>query len=123
MLKNRQKTIKEKLLSEFGHLKSDSFDFENIESYFRKKDNTNTFQTLSDKTCNDLDFQELFMFIDRTNSRVGQQFLYNKLRNIPVDSTENSRNERLLDEFTNNADFRVSVQSQLSKLNDREVFI
>lgn len=122
MLKNRQKTIKEKLLSEFGHLKSDSFDFENIESYFRKKDNTNTFQTLSDKTCNDLDFQELFMFIDRTNSRVGQQFLYNKLRNIPVDSTENSRNERLLDEFTNNADFRVSVQSQLSKLNDREVF-
>lgn len=122
MLKNRQKTIKEKLLSEFGHLKSDSFDFENIESYFRKKDNTNTFQTLSDKTCNDLDFQELFMFIDRTNSRVGQQFLYNKLRNIPVDSTENIRNERLLDEFTNNADFRVSVQSQLSKLNDREVF-
>ena len=122
MLKNRQKTIKEKLLSEFGHLKSDSFDFENIESYFRKKDNTNTFQTLSDKTCNDLDFQELFMFIDRTNSRVGQQFLYNKLRNIPVDSTENIRNERLLDEFTNNADFRVSVQSQLRKLNDREVF-
>ena len=122
MLINQKKIIKEKLLSEFGHLKSDSFDFENIESYFRKKDNTNTFQTLSDKTCNDLDFQELFMFIDRTNSRVGQQFLYNKLRNIPIGSTQNSRNEKLLDEFTNNADFRVSVQSQLSKLNDREVF-
>ena len=122
MLKNRKKIIKEKLLSEFGHLKSDSFDFENIESYFRKKDNSKAFQTLSDKTCNDLDFQELFMFIDRTNSRVGQQFLYNKLRNIPADSTENIRNERLLGEFTNNADFRISVQSQLSKLNDREVY-
>ena len=122
MLINRKKRIKEKLLSEFGNLKTDSFDFENIESYFRKKDNSKAFQTLTDKTCNDLDFQELFMFFDRTNSKVGQQYLYNKLRNIPADSTENIKNERLLDEFANNSDFRVSVQSQLSKLNDREVY-
>lgn len=122
MFRNRKKRIKEKLLSEFGNLKIDSFDFEYIESYFRKKNHSAAFQTLSDKTCNDLDFQELFMFIDRTNSRVGQQYLYNKLRNIPADSAENIRNERLLGEFTNNSDFRVSVQSQLSKLNDREVY-
>jgi len=122
MFINRKKRIKEKLLSEFGNLKTDSFDFEYIESYFQKKDHSRAFQTLSDKTCNDLDFQELFMFFDRTNSKVGQQYLYNKLRNIPADSTENIKNERLLDEFTNNPDFRVSVQSQLSKLNDREVY-
>lgn len=122
MFGNRKKRIKEKLLSEFGYLKTDLFDFEYIESYFRKKDNSTAFQTLSDKTCNDLDFQELFMFIDRTNSKVGQQYLYNKLRNIPADSTENIKNERLFDEFTSNSDFRVSVQSQLSQLNDREVY-
>ena len=122
MFRNRKKRIKEKLLGEFGNLKTDSFDFEYIDSYFRKKDHATAFQTLSDKTCNDLDFRELFMFIARTNSKVGQQYLYNKLRSIPVDSKVNTRNERLLDEFTNNADFRVSVQSQLSKLNDREVF-
>jgi hypothetical protein len=122
MLRNRKNRIKEKLLSEFGNLKTDSFDFKYIESYFRKKDHSAAFQTLSDKTCNDLDFNELFMFIDRTNSKVGQQYLYNKLRNIPADSTENIKNERLLDEFTNNSDFRVSVQSQLSKLNDSEVY-
>jgi Mismatch repair ATPase (MutS family) len=122
MFRNRNKRIKEKLLSEFGNLKPDSFDFENIESYFRKKDNSTVFQSLSDKTCNDLDFQELFMFIDRTNSRIGQQYLYNKLRNIPADSAENTRNEKLLDEFTNNSDLRVSVQRQLNKLNDIEVY-
>lgn len=122
MLRNRKKRIKEKLLCEFGNLKTDSFDFEYIESYFRKKDHSTAFQTLSDKTCNDLDFQDLFMFFDRTNSKVGQQYLYNKLRNIPADSTENIKNERLLDEFTNNSDFRISVQSQLSKLNDSEVY-
>lgn len=122
MFRNRKKKIKEKLLNEFGNLKTDSFDFESIESYFRKKDHTASFQTLSDKTCNDLDFHELFMFIDRTNSRVGQQYLYNKLRNIPKVPSENRRNEKLLNEFTNNSDFRVAVQSQLSKLNDREVY-
>lgn len=122
MFGNRKKKIKEKLLNEFGNLKTDSFDFESIESYFRKKDNSASFQTLTDKTCNDLDFHELFMFIDRTNSRVGQQYLYNKLRNIPKVPSENRRNEKLLNEFTNNSDFRVTVQSQLSKLNDREVY-
>ncbi len=122
MFKNRKSRNKEKLLSEFGNLKSDSFDFENIESYFRKKDNSATFHTLSDKTCNDLDFAELFMFIDRTNSRIGQQYLYNKLRNIPADPIKNISNENLLEEFTNNSDFRVSVQRQLSKLNHWEVY-
>lgn len=122
MFNNRKKRIKEKLLGEFGNLKTDSFDFEHIESYFRKKDHAAAFQTLSDKTCNDLNFQELFMFIDRTNSKVGQQYLYNKLRNIPADSTESIRNERLLKEFTTNAGFRVSVQNQLSRLNDRDVY-
>lgn len=122
MFKNRKSRNKEKLLSEFGNLKSDSFNFENIESYFRKKDNSATFHTLSDKTCNDLDFAELFMFIDRTNSRIGQQYLYNKLRNIPADPIKIISNENLLEEFTNNSDFRVSVQRQLSKLNHREVY-
>jgi len=61
------------VLSEFGNLKNIFFDFEQLEIYFRKKDHSTAFQTLSDKTCNDLDFQELFMFIDRTNSKVGQQ--------------------------------------------------
>ena len=48
MLRNHKKRIKEKLLNEFGNLKTESFDFENIESYFHKKDHTMAFQTLSD---------------------------------------------------------------------------
>ncbi len=122
MFSNSKKKNKEKLLIEFGNLKRDSFDFDNIESYFRKKDNSTAFQSLSDKTCNDLDFQELFMYVDRTNSRVGQQYFYNKLRNIPVESAGNINHERLLDEFTKNSHFRLSVQSQLTKLNEREAF-
>ena len=122
MFGSRKKRIKEKFLNEFGNIKTDTFDFENIESYYRKKDKSASFQCLSDKTCNDIDFQELFMFLDRTGSRVGQQYLYNRLRNIPADWAENNRNERLIQEFINDPDFRVDVQRQLSKLNDREAY-
>ncbi len=64
MINNRNKKIKAKLLEGFGNLKVDSFDFEQIARYFLKKDHSNAFQILSDKTCNDLDFNELFCFID-----------------------------------------------------------
>lgn len=122
MINNRRNKNKKKLLDAFGAVKEGPFDFERIESYFRKRDNSNAFQVLSDKTCNDLDFQELFKFIDRTNSKVGQQYLYNKLRIIPFGSEENLGQERLIEEFIHDADFRLSVQNQLCKLNERETF-
>ena len=121
-MNNRKKKQKEELLKAFGTLKDDSYDFEQIESYFRKKDNSGAFQVLSDKTCNDIDFQELFMFVDRTNSKVGQQFLYNTLRVIPNDTKENDKHEKLVGTFIQNPDFRTSVQSLLSKLNDSNAF-
>jgi len=71
MLMSKKKDI-ERIRTSFGKLKDDSFNFELIEKYFRNKDNSSSFQVLSDKTCNDLDFQEFFMFLDRTNSKVGQ---------------------------------------------------
>jgi DNA mismatch repair ATPase MutS len=122
MITNSSKKKKEDLLNNFGRLKDDSFYFESIEKYFRKKDHSDTFQVLSDKTCADLDFQDLFQFIDRTNSKVGQQFLYDKLRTIPLDSKELAGDEKLIAQFTNDPEFRVNTQMQLSKLNDIETF-
>jgi hypothetical protein len=122
MQNNRKRKIKEKLLLAFGQIKEDSFNFEQIESYFRKKDHTESFQILSDKTCNDLDFSELFMFVDRTNSRVGQQYLYNKLRTIPSDSVGIAETEQLIAYFIANPDSRIEIQKQLSILNESEAF-
>ena len=122
MIFNRKKKNRDKLLNEFGKSKDDSFNFELIERYFQKKDHSDAFQTLSDKTCNDLDFQELFMFIDRTNSKTGQQFLYNKLRTIPLNSKKTVVHEKLIEKFYKNQNFRVSVQNQLSKLSNSDTF-
>lgn len=119
---NRKKKNKGKFLESFGNIKDDSFDFGQIESYFRNKDNSNSLQVLSDKTCNDLDFEELFMFLDRTNSKVGQQYLYNKLRIIPTDSNDFDKQEKIINHFKNDSDFGISTQNQLSKLNEHEAY-
>ena len=122
MISNRSKKIRESLLKGFGKLKEDSFYFDPIEKYFRKKDHSHAFQVLSDKTCADLDFNDLFQFVDRTNSKVGQQFLYDKLRTIPADSAGVAGHEKLIDQFTNDSEFRVNIQMLLSKLNETETF-
>jgi DNA mismatch repair ATPase MutS len=122
MIFNRKKKNKKKLLESFGFQKIDVFDFKQIETFFRKKDHANAFQTLSDKTCTDLDFKELFRFLDRTNSRVGQQYLYNKLRTIPSSSQGAGTQEKLIKEFLTNPDLRTSIQYQLDKLNAYESF-
>jgi len=118
----RKKKIIEKLKESFGQFKDDDFRFDLIEKYFVKKDNSNSFQVLSDKTCNDLDFEELFMFIDRTSSKVGQQCLYNKLRAIPINTSNNDKKEQLIQKLTDDIDFRIKIQLQLEKLNKDDVF-
>ncbi len=122
MISKRKKKELEELRSNFGNLKEDTFEFEIIEEYFKKKNNSDSFQVLSDKTCADLDFNELFMFVDRTNSKIGQQYLYNKLRVVPSNRNANGGNEKLIKEFSTDHDFRTRTQALLKKLNRREAF-
>jgi len=118
---NRRKKQNERLKESFGKFKDDSFDFKNIEKYFKSKDNSKVYQVLSDKTCNDLDFNDLFMFLDRTSSRVGQQYLYNKLRTIEVNG-QTKQDENLINELAKNADLRISIQEKINKLNHNDAY-
>ncbi len=122
MLFKRKKKQIERLLNSFGKIKDERFDFLWVTSYFRNKDHSDSFQVISDKTCNDLDFSELFAFLDRTSSKVGQQFLYNKLRVIPSNSGGQAHFEKLIEKFTKDESYRVAIQQQLEKLNDYESF-
>ncbi|WP_372751542.1 hypothetical protein [Labilibaculum sp.] len=115
-----KKTQAQELLNSFGELKDSSFNFDLIEKYFRNKDHSKSLQVISDKTCDDLDFEELFMFLDRTHSKPGQQYLYDKLRVIPQEAVNVDMDEELIHRFTKDSDFRLEVQTQLKKLNRRE---
>ncbi|WP_430974336.1 MutS-related protein [Sunxiuqinia rutila] len=119
IFKLKKKKIQE-LIESFGKIKDDSFNFNLIEKYFKAKDNSDSFQTLSDRTCNDLDFHELFMFLDRTASKVGQQYLFQRLRTIPK-STENV-NEKLVELLSNSPELRTSIQLKLGRLTNDDAF-
>ena len=119
---HRKKKPNERLIESFGKLKDDSFDFKYIEKYFRNKDNSNAYQVLSDKTCNDLDFDDLFTLLDRTNSKVGQQYLYNKLRTIHVDQQQIKLDEEIIETLSTDLELRISLQKKIEKLNGSDAY-
>lgn len=93
-----------------------------IEKYFKNKDNSQAYQVLSDKTCADLDFDDLYMFIDRTNSKIGQQYLYNKLRTINPNAQQTQIDETIINEFIQNPELRISTQKKLDTLKSKDAY-
>lgn len=122
MIFSRKKKRDKADLNSFGKIKEDVFNFDQIERYFRNKKHEDSFQVLSDKTCQDLDFDELFMFLDRTRSKVGQQYLYNKLRNIPSNQDRLDKSERLIRAFSEDVELRNKTSRALSLLDDNDSY-
>lgn len=99
-----------------------TFSFEYIDRYFRKKDHEDSFHILSDKTCQDLDFEDLFIFLDKTSSRIGQQYLYNKLRLFDTDKNAVQIRENIISHISKNKRIENKVVKSLSKLNKFEAY-
>src|ERR1035438_10604775 len=72
----RNKKLIKSLRSSWGKQKEAFYSSELIQQYFFYKNKVESANVINDQICNDLDFQELFNFTDRTTSIVGQQYLY-----------------------------------------------
>jgi hypothetical protein len=101
--------------------KDEDFNFELISYYFLNKNDSNTFQNISDRVIEDIDFCELFRFMDRTNSKIGQQYLFDKLLTIN-NHIYFDRQEKWIDYFQNNEEQRREIQISISNLNDRKTY-
>ena len=100
---------------------ADDFHFNLIELYFTNKEHTNEFQIINNSTICDIDFQELFYQLDKTHSKVGQQYFYNQLLTINKKLIFDEQ-ENLIEHFTSNEAHQVKAQSLLSKLNKRNAY-
>lgn len=118
---NSKKTKKsvELFRSVWGKPKTESFYFEGIKS-FSEIVNDNNFHRLTEQTINDIDFFNLFKFIDRTTSKVGQQFLFKKL----IEPSDNliDPSQKLIELFTTDNLLRAEVQIELLKLSNTDVY-
>ncbi len=100
--------------------KTEDFHFELISDYHKK--NNNKGFVLTDRTCNDLDFDEFFMFVDHTVSMPGQQYLYNHLRKTPESFGHIERQERIIKYFDNNPDKQLKTLKLLDRISSFDAY-
>lgn len=117
---------KNKLLAELkanaGKIKQETFNFDKIGRFFLLSDQDEFHQVISDRTFQDLDMNEVFMFIDRTTSKVGQQFLYHVLRTIPRNKSRTDKFEKIIKILGANPDLRDQVLLDISSLNKKDAY-
>ncbi|WP_159468036.1 MutS-related protein [Dyadobacter sp. 3J3] len=117
---------KKKLLAHLkassGKIKQENFDFNKIERFFLSSDKKDFHQIISDRTFQDLDMNEVFMFMDRTTSKVGQQFLYQVLRTIPRNKNRTDKFEKIIQILKENPDICDTVLLEISSLNNRNAY-
>jgi hypothetical protein len=117
--KGKTKGEIQKIRMDWGHPKAkNQFQFVKISRY---ADVTKEkFHRLTEQTIDDIDFNRLFTFIDRTTSKVGQQFLYKKL--IEPSNEQVNQEEELIKVFTDDKALREDTQLELLKLSDDDAY-
>lgn len=116
------KYFRKKVALYTGKQKTGTFDFTAISSFFQYKDHKDSYSVISDQTFTDLGLDELFMFTDRTSSRIGQQYLYNMLRVIPGEKNPVGENEEIINELIEKREIRSALVRILSALNTQDAY-
>jgi DNA mismatch repair ATPase MutS len=111
----------EKIRKLWGMPKKNDFNFNRI-GRFAAMDSGDTSHKLSQQTADDIDFYQLFSFVDRTTSPVGQQFLFKKLLH-PVNTVAEliGLNERI-DLMATDRVLREDIQKELIKLDQPDAY-
>jgi MutS-like protein len=121
--KKRLKKLQKNLLNHWGKPKiKEYFNFYVIGKYFENnKHKKNAFHLISEKCKIDVDIDEIFKLLDRTCSKIGQQYLYNKLRSIGnLESL--LKFDSLSEMFKKNKTLSINCQLLLSQLNSNESY-
>lgn len=86
-----------------------------VEKYFNFIKDKNHLQVLSEKTAYDLNLDLLFFKLNKTFSKIGQQYFYTKFRILEDKSEENLN--KYADYFLKNSIEKIQVSKELSKIN------
>ena len=109
------------LRRQWGIEKTEFRDFEKIRIYDDSLHDNSTHH-ISDQTLNDIDFPELFCYLDRTTSKIGQQYLFNILKSPQQSIVELKQFDAQIDFFNNNITVREEIQQILIKLNSNSAY-
>ncbi|AMP99341.1 hypothetical protein AY601_2451 [Pedobacter cryoconitis] len=118
-------TQREELKRDWGSAKNSRYiDIDLIENYFLNTitESSEKLQLISDKIADDLYINDVFKLIDRTISRVGQQFLYARLRTIDKEQTDLIFLDKFADVITADEKLRLDTQATLQILEKNDSY-
>jgi len=115
----RRQREEEEIRDSWGKVKTDEFNF-NLIRRLSNQDEQSGGHRVSEQTIFDLDLYEVFAFIDRTNSRIGQQLLFKKL--LEPQPGQVNQYEHHIQLFSSDSGVRLQVQKELRRLNHRHAF-
>ncbi|MGG5507792.1 MULTISPECIES: MutS-related protein [unclassified Myroides] len=122
--RNKQKQIKrnKQLLEDWGNPKTGDFDLVKIKRYREAiQDAPPSYQQLGEQENLDLDLDEVFMYLDRTITPIGQQYLYNRLHTIEENSIK-KQHKKLEEGFATDPELRKKTHALLQPLNTQETY-
>ncbi len=96
------------------------YNFDLVESYFVNSRHERI--ALSDRTCNDLDFNRYFEFVDFTKSKPGQQWLYHQLRMGTEKETSLEMQEQIIRKLEENEQLKSRLNKSLARLSKHEAY-
>ena len=121
--KKQLQKFKTSLYNNWGkQKKKEYYNFFVIGKYFNNNSHKEkAYHLISEKSKIDFDIDTIFEFIDRTSSKIGQQYLYFKLRTIGS-LKELLEFDKLTILFENDKDLSISSQLELTKLNNNNSY-
>lgn len=120
-----EKSQREELRRDWGEPKNSRYiDLDSVENYFLNTitESAAHLQLISDKIANDLYLDEVFKLVDRTVSRVGQQFLYARMRTIAHDTSALLVQDEFAELVAQDEELRLDAQVALLKLQKNDSY-
>jgi hypothetical protein len=118
--KRRRKTL-EALLDYWGKPKQGKFNFNQICNFAALTCDERKNQ-LSEQTLTDTNFYDAFTFVDRTTSKVGQQYFFRKLIRPSTSSEQLTEFDERVEFIRTNKEHRLAIQKELQRLSSSDAY-
>jgi hypothetical protein len=77
---------------------------------------------LNEALANDIDLEKLFKYVDRTNSKPGQQYLYARLRKQGIERHQLLDFDQLIEQVSADEAIRSNISMELQRLNNSNAY-
>jgi len=110
------------LKKSWGKEKNRKYEWDRIRQYHDLVEPPEGTPVIDDDTWNDLNFDDIFALIDRSESVMGQQVLFYMLHRPTKELNTLKQREKLIKLFTEKEDFRIDLQLKLRKLTGKRMW-